>query len=140
MNIEIIGTGEYRDIVVTREKGDKKFRDGGYADGESTLLYHLKNHLNKMGYDLIKKRMYKDGHLVDDTQQYLRTRKATGDPEKDIMIYSTFYAIRGANEDWNNNGVVTLQLVTGIYGDERVIFKPTGGNGGPFAPCGNPRG
>ena len=67
MKTEIIGTGEYRDIVITKEKGDPKYRDGGYADGESTLLYNLKKHLNKMGYDLIKKRMHKDGHLVDDT-------------------------------------------------------------------------
>ena len=67
-----------------------------------------------MGYDLIKKRMWKDGHMVDDRQQYIRARKKTGDPERDIMIWNTFFQIRGANEDFNR-GEVFLGLEKDIF-------------------------
>lgn len=40
--------------------------------GDSNLLYKIKNMLNENGAKLIKKRMWKDGHLVDDTLQYIR--------------------------------------------------------------------
>jgi len=86
-------------IKVEREKGDPKYAT------ESTLLYHIKNHLNKKGFNLIKKRMWKDGHLVDDTQQYLRSRKP--DEKDSIYIHSTHYAIRDISEEWNKYGEVT---------------------------------
>lgn len=93
---------------VEKEKGDPKFVDGEWGSGESRLLYKVKNILNSQGWDLVKKRMWKDGHMVDEQQQYLRSRKAK---DKKIMaIYSTFYQIRGANDDFNNNGVVELQI------------------------------
>jgi len=61
--------------------------------------------LNNNGFDLIKKRMHKDGHLVDDMQQYLRTRhKRSNTPH--IMIHSPFFAFRGAEQDWNEGEVV----------------------------------
>ena len=62
-------------LIVKREPTDKKYYGNHNAAGESNLLHAIKNELNKQGYDLIKKRMWKDGHLVDDMQQYLRTRK-----------------------------------------------------------------
>ena len=73
-------------VVVTREEGDPRFSGVKNGAGESRLLYHIKNILNAQGYDLIKKRMHKDGHLMDNLQQYLRTRKPSGEPDKDIYI------------------------------------------------------
>ena len=90
-------------LSVIREDNDPKYY--GNLDGESKLLHAIKIELNKQGYDLIKKRMYKDGHLVDDSQQYLRTRKK-GAGKADIYIYSGFWALRGANEDFNNGEVI----------------------------------
>jgi hypothetical protein len=88
-------------LQVIREDNDQKYYGDHNAAGESNLLHAIKIELNKQGYDLIKKRMWKDGHLVDDLQQYLRTRKK-GSGKADIYIYSGFWAIRGANEDFNN--------------------------------------
>jgi len=89
-------------IVVKREENDPKFYGVCEAKGESNFLYWLKGILNKEPYnlDLIKKRMYEDGHMVSDCQQYLRSRKIKkGKPY--IMIYNSVWAIKGAEEDWN---------------------------------------
>ena len=59
---------------VIKEDDDPYFHRGGYANAESTFLYHVLQGLKRMGYDVIKKRMWKDGHLVDDTQQYICPR------------------------------------------------------------------
>ncbi len=104
-------------IIVYREKGDKAYYGIVNAAGESNLLYALKNLLNKMGYDLIKKRMWKDGNLVDDKQQYIRARKRTRDPEKDIYIFNGMWAIKGCEEDYNA-GSCRLELQKNIFNVE----------------------
>ena len=101
--------------IVTREEGDPKFYGVANGAGESTLLHHVKKKLNDQGYSLIKKRMYKDGHLVDDMQQYLRTQKPSGDPDKDIYIYNNQWAINGAEEAFNKQGKVELCLVKNVF-------------------------
>lgn len=108
---------EIRDhsCIVTKEPGDPRFSGVVNAAGESRLLYHVKNILNARGYDLIKKRAYKDGHLLDDMQQYLRTRKPSGDPKKDIYVYSSFFAIEGADEVLNRKGQVCLTVETNVF-------------------------
>ena len=67
-------------VQVDRTDDDPKFRDGGdgWGSGESRLLYHVKQALLRDGHDVIKKRMYLDGHYtVGDSrnvQQYIRDR------------------------------------------------------------------
>ena len=101
--------------IVTKEPGDPNFSGVVNAAGESRLLYHVKKILNDQGYDLIKKRMHKDGHLVSDMQQYLRTRKKTGDPQKDIYIYNSYWQVEGAEEPFNKDGKVTLTVETDVF-------------------------
>jgi len=84
----------YGTCIVSREKGDPYF----YSD--SVMMHHMKKELISQGYDLIKKRMWKDGHLVDDTQQYLRSRKVNKGPL--IMIWWPHYAVRNAFPDFNS--------------------------------------
>jgi hypothetical protein len=102
-------------LVVTKEPGDPRFSGIVHARGESRLLYHVKKILNKQGYDLIKKHMAKDGHLMDDLQQYLRTRKPSGDPSKDIYIYNSMWTICGAEEDLNKTGSVILSVMRDVF-------------------------
>lgn len=106
-------------LHVYRESGDPKYYGVMNAAGESRLLYAIKNQLNTDGWDLIKKRMHKDGHLMADMQQYLRTRKPTGNPDKDIYIYNGYWQIRGAEEDFNA-GHVVLIVERGIYENARI--------------------
>jgi hypothetical protein len=89
--------------IVEREPGDRAIPSrGGWANdwhhGESVLLHRVKTELNRQGGDYIKKRMWKDGHLVDDHQQYIRSRSTN---EETIGIYNDHWAIRGAEEDFN---------------------------------------
>lgn len=90
---------------VTKEQGDPRFTRGGWSvDAESTFLYHVLKELKKQGYDVIKKRMWKDGHMVDDTQQYIRTRKYM-DSEHfapgEFAIYNDAYALYDLGEEFN---------------------------------------
>lgn len=96
-------------IVIKREAPDPKFYGVVNAAGESKLLHHLKKYLNAKGYDLIKKRMHKDGHMVADMQQYLRTRKINA---KTIMIYNGRWQIEGAEVAWNAGHNTTFILET----------------------------
>lgn len=94
--------------TVTREKSDPKFYDSNWGDGESRLLYHVKKALAKQGYNFIKKRMWKDGHLVDERQQYLRENRPVNG--RQLCIYSQRWAIEGAEKDFNNKGETKLTV------------------------------
>ena len=100
---------------VTKEPGDKIRCNNVEARGESTLLHHIKKILNARGYDLIKKHMWKDGHLMADQQQYLRTRKRTGNPKKDIYIYNSMWNVQGADYYFNRDGKVKLAMEYDIF-------------------------
>lgn len=93
-------------LEVTREPGDKAI----YSD--SALLYRIKTELNKFGFDFIKKRMAKDGHLADESQQYIRSRKP-GKHESAAFWWAN-YAIYPAYRDYND-GRVTLSAVFDIF-------------------------
>ena len=110
MKVEINGSI----CKVTRKAGDPKFYGVANGAGESKLLYHVKQILNKEGCDLIKKRMWKDGNLVDDLQQYLRTRSPKS-PKPHIYIYNNYWQIRGAEEDYNKHGQTELTVIYNIY-------------------------
>jgi len=89
-------------VTLTREPGDPKFYGMKGARGEHRLLHYLCKWLNERGFKLIKKRLADDKHLMGDNYQpYLRppTRNPGDGPH--IFIVSGFYALRGANEDWN---------------------------------------
>ena len=97
--------------VITREKDDPKFYGVVNAAGESQLLYHVKEKLKEAGHKVIKKRMHKDGHLVDDMQQYLRTIKGY---EPSFIIHNSNWALEGAEVEYNS-GQVVLTLTRDIW-------------------------
>ena len=80
--------------LVTRTKSDPKF----YND--SRLWYAICKYLNRKGYDVIKKLMCKDGHLVSDTQHYVRARNKTW------CIHDPNYQIENAYVDFNKGFLV----------------------------------
>lgn len=96
-------------LVVTREKGDKGHYGVKNAAGESSLLHAVKQELNSHGHDFIKKRMWKDGHLVDEYQQYLRMRKPDG-AGRVLAIYNPWFAIEGAEVVYNDYRPVRFAL------------------------------
>ena len=109
MKVELTATR----CTITAEPGDKRHYGTVNAAGESSLLYAVKRELNAQGFDFIKKRMWRDGHMMSDMQQYLRERDSRG---KCIAIYNGRWLIEGANDTLNREGVVTL-IVTDIGTD-----------------------
>ncbi len=98
--------------VVTREDGDPTFHGVRGARGESTLLHHVKLKLIEQGYDVIKKRMWKDGHMVDELQQYIRTRNTK---EGSFAIFNNYWSIHGAEKPYNTAGQVELMVVRDLH-------------------------
>ena len=96
-----------------REEGDPKFYGVRNAAGESRLFYHIVQFLNAHGFSVIKKRAWKDGHLLDEMQQYIRTRKRGVGP--DLYLINPKWAIEGAEEDWNRKGCVTLAMEKDVW-------------------------
>lgn len=97
------------------QPGDpKRFPAGGWGDGESRFLHWLKGVLKAHGYDLIKKRMWRDGHLVDDQQQYLRHRSPKA-PGPAVMLYNGHWACSSLDQDWATHGCATLMMETDIW-------------------------
>ena len=90
--------------TVTREPGDQKYYGVVNAAGESRLLHAIKTNLNAQGGNFIKKRMWRDGHLVDDMQQYVRSADIYADDA--IGIYNPHWAVCGAESDYNEGEVV----------------------------------
>ena len=90
-------------LTVEREPGDK-------WQGESQLLHSIKQALNNSGHTFIKKLMWKDGHLVDDKQHYLRAKKLPIQKGEVESIWDTQWQIRGTNEPYNAFEVLTLAV------------------------------
>tara|TARA_Y100001936_G_scaffold25620_1_gene23642 strand:- start:8302 stop:8691 length:390 start_codon:yes stop_codon:yes gene_type:complete len=91
-------------IKINREDITEKFNN------ESTLLYHVKEELIKMGFDVIKKRMWKDGHLMgDDETQYIRERNHL------FYIYDSEYERRLIHKDFNREGFIFLSLAINSF-------------------------
>ena len=110
--------------IVTREPGDPKYYGDFNGAGESRLLFAIKQQLNKTKrLGLIKKRMWKDGHMVDDLQQYLRNKDAS------ICIYNLHWQIRGAEHDFNNGSVTLAVEDLSPSSEQRNLFGRYSGTG-----------
>lgn len=71
---------------------------------ESQLLYHVQQRLKAQGYEVVKKLMWKDGHLVSQTQHYLRETSGAW------AIFDSLYAIFNSAEDYNASGSLSLSV------------------------------
>jgi len=86
-------------LCVSQDPDDTHIKD------TSHLLYAIKRKLNREGYDVIKKRAWKDGHLISDTEQYLRSRIGFT-----LMIWDSQYQIRDLAKDYKATGKVVLRV------------------------------
>ena len=91
-------------LDVIREETDPKFRDTGWASGESVFLHKVKKEMIASGMDVIKKRMWKDGHLVDDNQQYIRMRDSSA------CWFNDHWAINGLDQDFNTGKAILRKV------------------------------
>ena len=103
MQVQQIQPGTSGYVTVTRDSSDKRPKN------ESHLLHMVKVELAKRGLDVIKKRMWKDGHMVADTCQYIRARKLKNNAQA-FALWDDQYAVRDVAEDFRRLGKVTLRL------------------------------
>jgi hypothetical protein len=90
-------------LTLIREETDPIFRDGGWGTAESRLLHHAKKRLQAAGFDVVKRRLHADGHMMGDARsQYIRERKHR------FYVYDGNWQIRDAAEEFNREGKVTL--------------------------------
>jgi hypothetical protein len=84
--------------IVTREDSDRRM------PSESAFWYALKNKLNAEGFDLVKKVMSKDGHMMggDNYPYYLRDRAGA------FCIFDDAYVVRHLHLDYNRERRVVL--------------------------------
>jgi hypothetical protein len=103
-------------LTLFREPADYRPRRSVWnPDPLSTLLHWVKNALNARGFDLVKRRMWRDGHMYgDETLSYLRTRKPTS-PGPHVYVYDGDYAIRDAVRDWWVEGEIELLVEHDVY-------------------------
>jgi len=78
-------------------------RETGWGNGESRFLHHVRKALQGLGYDVIKKRMRKDGHYTDEVgQQYIR------DAKRRWYLHAGDYPHRNLADLFNRSGRVIL--------------------------------
>ena len=104
------------DPVFRPTRGDSSWSAPGWYGAESRLLHHVQKTLNQRGYDLIKKRMWKDGHMFGtEYTQYLRSRDLQG--AQSLCIYHANQAVEIAAELFNKIGLVELAVEYGLTED-----------------------
>ncbi len=118
-------------MIVYREPGDPRFRPNrsrkswsapGWYGAESRLLYNVWEILNGRGFDLLKKRMWRDGHMFGTEQsQYLRSRRLKCAPS--LYVYHADYALEVAAESYNVLGRVRLDIVYGAGREDDRDFE-----------------
>jgi hypothetical protein len=127
MIVSIVGCSCY----VYREPGDPVFRPNrsrhswsppGWFGAESHLLHNVRKILNSRGYDLLKKRMWRDGHMFgSDWTQYLRSRKLKAIPS--LYIYHSGYALEVAAESYNVLGRARFDVIYGAGREDDPDFE-----------------
>ena len=85
-------------------------------------MYNVQKILNERGYDLLKKRMWRDGHMFGcEHSQYVRSRNLKATPS--IYIYHANAALEVAAESWNVLGRVELDVVYGAGREDDPEFE-----------------
>ncbi|ODT99465.1 MAG: hypothetical protein ABS79_04475 [Planctomycetes bacterium SCN 63-9] len=116
---------------VYREPGDPVFRPNrcrsswsppGWCAAESRLLHNVQKILNRRGYDLLKKGMWRDGHMFgSEHSQYLRSRNLRSVPS--LYVYHADAALEVAAENYNVLGRVVLDVVYGAGREDDPEFE-----------------
>ena len=127
MIVSIVGDSCY----VYREPGDPVFRPNGsrsswsppgWCAAESRLLHNVQKILNGRGYDLIKKRMWRDGHMFgSEHSQYLRSRNLKAVPS--LYVYHADASLEVAAESFNVLGRAVLDVVYGAGREDDPEFE-----------------
>jgi hypothetical protein len=127
MIVSIVGDSCYvyrepKDPVLRPNRSKHSWSPPGWYGAESRLLYQVQEALNERGYDLLKKRMWRDGQIFgSDHTQYLRSRTVEAAPS--LYVYHADYALEVAAESFNVLGRVRLDVVYGAGREDDSDFE-----------------
>lgn len=109
------------DPVLRPNRSRNSWSPPGWYAAESRLLHHVQKTLNRRGYGLIKKRMWRDGHLFGTQHtQYLRSRTLNAVPS--LYLYHADSALEVA-ENYNVLGRAVLDVVYGAGREDDPEFE-----------------
>src|SRR4051812_3548154 len=117
MIVSIVGNSCYvyrepRAPVYRPNRSRSSWSPPGWYGAESRLLHNVQKILNGRGYDLLKKRMWRDGHMFGcEHSQYLPSRNLKAIPS--LYVYHPHYALEIVAESYNVLGRVRLDVVYG---------------------------
>lgn len=129
MNIKFsIGQGGGT-ITIQREEQDPRAKASGFTrhthgwGPEIHLMFTLSKKLNSLGFNLFRRKMGRDGHLMgDDHTPYLRVRDdKTSAPQ--IYIYDGMYALRNSAEEYNARKSVLLNIEMDVFGKQADCYE-----------------
>ncbi len=110
------------DPVLRPNRSRSSWSPPGWYGAESRLLYNIQKILGRRGYDLIKKRMWRDGHMFgSEHTQYLRSRNLRSVPS--LYDYNAEYALEVAAESYNILGRAVLDVVYGAGREDDPEFE-----------------
>ena len=113
---------EPTDPVFRPNRSKHSWSPPGWYGAESRLLYNVLKVLNGRGYDLIKKKVWRDGHMFgSDHTQYLRSRTLKAIPS--LFIYHADYALEVAAESFNVLGRARLDVIYGAGREDDSDFE-----------------
>ena len=113
---------EPTDSMFGTNRSKSSWSPPGSYGAESRLLYHVQRVLNARDRNLIKKRLWKDGHLFgSDHSQYLRSRDLSAVPS--MFVYHANAALEIAAESYNILGRVELDVKYGVGRENDPNFE-----------------
>ena len=81
-----------------------------------------------MGFNFIKKLMWKDGHMVDDNQYYLRAKDGTKGTKGIFCFWDGQFAVRQINQDFNK-GQYHTDLMMETMRKETIVADASNAEG-----------
>ena len=110
------------DPVLRPNRSRNSWSPPGWYAAESRLLYKVQQILDRRGYGLLKKRMWRDGHLFGtEHTQYLRSRNLKTVPS--LYVYHADAALEVAAEYYNVLGRAVLDVVYGAGREDDPEFE-----------------
>jgi hypothetical protein len=86
-------------FIITASDDKEKYRT------ETAFFYALKLAMQANGLDVVKKRMWKDGHMTDNYNLYIRDRKWK------YCVVDPQHCVRAIYTEFNENRSVTMMYV-----------------------------
>jgi len=110
------------DPVLRPNRSPSSWSPPGWCAAESRLLHNVRKILDRRGFNLLKKRMWRDGHMFgSEHTQYLRSRNLKAVPS--LYVYHADCALEVAAENYNVLGRAAFDVVYAAGREDDLEFE-----------------